>query len=886
MKKKLLRKIGAGLLGLGVLLGAYGALPEKKAAAEEKQPINFTVTQEQDEDMVRVFLKNESDKVFKVGKVKVTQNKRLSFFSNEEVTVAPGDKMPIHVRVKVKVPAEPTKAPEAEKKPEESKKAEENGLVKTGQKGLMPAVAVLLMASGGALIFVTSGQKNKKRMMGLLLIAAVSIPAGLKVLNAEDYVNYAFKEVITLEGVSEEVLFTVSFYPVEPGQHDEKYDVSSVTRSEEVPYKTVYVAAEAYDGEQTVTQKGKDPIRQTTTYKDDQYPAEERYSGGQDEIIAVGNLKKTEKMTPYKTLYEADRDQLYGSEDLVKQAGAEGRELKVYAFPVNPDTGEVNYEAEGSLVHEESTDPQDEIIVRAVGAEEKTEIPYKTVKKDDLAKPKDYEKVTQKGEKGYDLTRGYYAMDKNGKVEASSMAGVLSSEHKDAVDEIITRGVEWRETKETEAIPFETETEYFITKEKAESWTSADDLLQAINDFDDIASEYNDYDEDSSYLDAEGNYYMYMKQRGADGERTITHAAAYNKEGKKVEEKEPASAITKPVQNAVIVHRGFKTYSNDVPKVSTNRRYVADAELAFEEQSQEVVEYDYFYEIPFAFDNGETVKYLLYSQGRTDIHVGNKKQKGEAETLPFEVEVIDYVYFDDEFDPALAYEGLVYSDEDESGTAYDYIIKKKGLEGSETTYAIYDVDPADGTLSYREDLAETTEPQTEERYRISPSEKTYYINHNIEKQIRGLQQGWAAEAIGYINAYRAENGLSVMLPDPASAEGAERCELGCIVARRQSVSLPAEEIGSVDVDRYYRPSWNVETRSPAELFFEDMKAQYNDWLLTPDAQFGNAYIGAASKAGGRTHEDHVYWIAAIARFSNMNVVDHARYQMEGRTLPQ
>lgn len=882
MKEKLLRKVGAGLLGLGILLGAYGMLPAKKAAAEEKKPLNFTVTQEQDDDQVRVFLKNESDKVFKAGKVKVSGNKRLSFFSNEEVTVAPGDKMPIHVRVKVKIPAEATEAPEVSEKPKE------DGVVKTGQRGIVPAVALVLIAGGTALLFVTSSQKNRKRMTGLVLIAAVSLPFGLKVLQAEDAVSYEFKEVITLEGVSEEVLFTVSFYPVEAGQHDEAYDASSVSQSEEVPYKTRYIAVDAYDGVKTVKQKGKNALHRRTTYKDDKYPAEDSYTGGQDEIIGVGNWKKNVEKTPYKTIYEADPDTLYGSEDRVKKAGVEGEKVKVYAFPVNPDTGEVDYKAEGNLVHEESSEAQDAVIVRAVGAEEKTEIPYQTIKKDDLTKPQDYEKVTQKGEKGYDLTRGLYSMDAEGKVDTSAMAEVSGTEHKDPVDEVIVRGVEWRETQENEEIPFETQTEYFIDKETADSWTSSADLLEAIEEFDEIAQGYHAGDENPELLDDEGHYVMYYKQRGVNGVRTHTHAEAYNKEGTKVGEREPSSEITTPVKNAVIVRRGFSSYSSEQKK-STNKKYLADPELAFEEQSEKIVEKDVFYNVSFDFDEGATVKQLLHSQGRTDVYVGNLKLKGEPEVIPFDLERIDFVYFDDEFDPEKfgdgLYEGLVFTAEEESGASYNYLIKKKGLEGSRANFARYDVDPESGTLSYRDEIVQTTEAQTEERYWLSPSDKSYYIQHNIEKQIRAIEHEWAKEAVSYINAYRAENGLSEMLPDPDTPEGFERIHLGSIVARRVSVNMPADEIGSAEVKLQFHPNENIETRSEAELFFDEMKEKHNDWLLAPDDEFRAAYIGAASKAGGRSHREYSYWIADLNLYSKMNKVDEARYMVEGILFP-
>ena len=238
---------------------------------------------------------------------------------------------------------------------------------------------------------------------------------------------------------------------------DGKVDVSE--KLADGSYSVEFIA----EGNGTVTAKvavdGKDADTKTVALKETAgkkgtSTTDEKVTPAVDEVIQVGTKPVTkESATPFKTIYEEDKD-LEAGKKVVKQEGSAGAGSVMITYTLNKQTGEVTPKETKS-----DKPAQDEII--AVGTKgsksEVTEkkVPFETIKKDDPTLEEGQEKVVQEGVEGVIKVTTTYETQKGEKVKGSEK--VTEEKVADKVDKIIAVGTKGSKSETSEKkVPFET----------------------------------------------------------------------------------------------------------------------------------------------------------------------------------------------------------------------------------------------------------------------------------------------------------------------------------------------------------------------------------------------------------------------------------------------
>ena len=176
------------------------------------------------------------------------------------------------------------------------------------------------------------------------------------------------------------------------------------------------------EGNGTVTAKvavdGKDADTKTVALKETAgkkgtSTTDEKVTPAVDEVIQVGTKPVTkESATPFKTIYEEDKD-LEAGKKVVKQEGSAGAGSVMITYTLNKQTGEVTPKETKS-----DKPAQDEII--KVGTKPKvveTKIPYETIEEKDPTLPEGERKVKTTGKEGLKTVTTTYTLNtENGEV--------------------------------------------------------------------------------------------------------------------------------------------------------------------------------------------------------------------------------------------------------------------------------------------------------------------------------------------------------------------------------------------------------------------------------------------------------------------------------------
>lgn len=131
--------------------------------------------------------------------------------------------------------------------------------------------------------------------------------------------------------------------PVDDQDPDPEEDTEPevVETNEVVPYETVYIANNDLDYDTSVVyQPGKTGVRSVTTV-DGEEVSSEITTQPVNEIVHVGNIRRITEQLPFETIRVANDNLLIGEERTTQQ-GQNGLATNVYAYTVNPQTGELS----------------------------------------------------------------------------------------------------------------------------------------------------------------------------------------------------------------------------------------------------------------------------------------------------------------------------------------------------------------------------------------------------------------------------------------------------------------------------------------------------------------------------------------------------------------
>lgn len=176
------------------------------------------------------------------------------------------------------------------------------------------------------------------------------------------------------------------------------------------------------EGNGTVTAKvavdGKDADTKTVALKETAgkkgtSTTDEKVTPAVDEVIQVGTKPVTkESATPFKTIYEEDKE-LEAGKKVIKQEGSAGAGSIMITYTLNKQTGEVTPKETKS-----DKPAQDEII--KVGTKPKvveTKIPYETIEEKDPTLPEGERKVKTPGKEGLKTVTTTYTLNtENGEI--------------------------------------------------------------------------------------------------------------------------------------------------------------------------------------------------------------------------------------------------------------------------------------------------------------------------------------------------------------------------------------------------------------------------------------------------------------------------------------
>ena len=418
MKQKIIKNLGVILLSTGLVTGLFSALPASKAQARQTDD-RYTVRFEQEDDTCLVHLDNNSDKVFKYGRVKVSGNNKLEVRSEDYLDVAPGDSLPFHVYVRTdEVPSEPSEEvteeettepsePEATAAPSNSEeerqettapskteeslkpsvseqdtsepssapsgnteaKEEEAEAAKTGQPGHWHALALVLILSG-LLLMLAADKKGRKRYMALFITAALLLPLSSFKVHAKEteWIDYSFEHEVSYLGVTEELHFDLRFQLAEQStETDDGYNLSKYIEEEIVPAAVVYLPAEEEVGYKEKIREASDGLLHHLSYPHDERADETCViKEVSDESWAVGVLDTRRDAIPFERKEIQDAEQ-WDNYRAVQEKGADGVRQTVKTYTVDPETGTLSTEpakTESRVIEA----PRDEIVV--VGSRE------------------------------------------------------------------------------------------------------------------------------------------------------------------------------------------------------------------------------------------------------------------------------------------------------------------------------------------------------------------------------------------------------------------------------------------------------------------------------------------------------------------------------------
>lgn len=172
----------------------------------------------------------------------------------------------------------------------------------------------------------------------------------------------------------------------------------------------------------------------------------------------IGNVEKTTKETPYKTIKQNDPT-LKAGETKVKVKGVTGKTEILKTYEVNPKTGKLSNPKESSKV---VSKPVDEVVlVGTMTAETKEEKKTETIKfeKETRNNPKlakDETKVVQKGVDGVKEITYKVTLENGKEIKREKVSEKVTKEPVKEITEVGTLVSEVKEEKKTEDIKFKT----------------------------------------------------------------------------------------------------------------------------------------------------------------------------------------------------------------------------------------------------------------------------------------------------------------------------------------------------------------------------------------------------------------------------------------------